>query len=69
MYNINQKIAIIRHNSGEPHNCSTSIDEDTIIAGYGELSYDFEFPFSNEMIHTIYGTNSWNEYNKMKKIQ
>ena len=62
--NKKEKIAFIRYNAGEPHHCSTSIDEDTIIAGYGELGYDFEYPLSNEIIRKIYGTNSWHEYLK-----
>lgn len=56
--------ALYRYNNGEILNVSTFIDEDTIIAGYGNLDYDFEFPLPASKIREIYGTNSWNKYFK-----
>lgn len=59
--------ALLRYNKGEQFFTSTSIDEDTILAGYGKLDYDFEFPLPYFLIKMIYGTLSWGEYLKNKK--
>lgn len=59
--------AIKRFQEGKKWGVSTFIDEDTIIAGYGQLkNLDFEFPLPVVYIRQIYGTTSWAEY--MKKI-
>ena len=35
-------------NSGRKYSCSTHIDEDTIVAGYGKLEcHGFEYPLPN----------------------
>lgn len=59
---VNEQIALERYNNGEKPSVSTFIDEDTIIAGYGELNIDFEFPLSREIIEKEYGTTSWRQY-------
>lgn len=58
----NEEIAIERYNKGEKFLVSTFIDEDTIIAGYGDLNIDFEFSLPPQIIYKIYGTTSWTEY-------
>lgn len=64
-----QKIALERYNNGEEYSVSTSIDEDSIIAGYGELGYtEFEFPLPIYKIIEIYGTTSWKQHLKNKNI-
>lgn len=63
-----EQIALERYNSGEQHNVSTFIDEDTIIDGYGKLDYDFEFPLPVDKIKEIYGTNSWSTYFEINNI-
>ena len=62
-------IAINKFQNGEQYSVSEFIDEDTIIAGYGELNIDFEFPLPVVYIKQIYGTTSWNEYKKLNKIK
>lgn len=58
-----EKEAMKRYNRGEQYSTSTSIDEDTILAGYGQLGYtEFEFPLPNSIIVQIYGTNSWRQW-------
>lgn len=64
----NEEIALERYNSAEQYSTSCFIDDDTIIAGYGKLDYDFEFPLPVEKIKEIYGTNSWNTYFEMNNI-
>lgn len=59
--------ALLRHNKGEQYSVSTSIDGETILAGYGILDYDFEFPLPNFVIKMEFGTLSWNEYLKIKR--
>lgn len=59
---LNEQIALERYNKGEQYNVSTFIDEDTIVAGYGKLDYDFEFPLPGSVIKEIYGTTSWKQY-------
>lgn len=54
--------AIERYNNGEKYSISTSIDEDTILAGYGNLDYDFEFPLPPSIIEKEFGTTSWGTY-------
>ena len=54
-----EKIAQQKYENGEKWNCSIFIDEDTIIAGYGKLDLDFEFPLPTSTIIKLYGTNSW----------
>jgi len=59
-YSIEEEIAISRYENGEQYSCSSFIDEDTIIAGYGEIEdYDFVYPLPPEYIIKIYGTSSW----------
>lgn len=58
----NEQIALEKYNKGEQYNVSTFIDEDTIIAGYGKLDYDFEFPLPTSVVKEIYGTTSWKQY-------
>ena len=41
------------------YSTSTSIDEDSILAGYGNLDYDFQFPLPTNIIKSIFGTTSW----------
>ena len=65
---MNTKIALERYNSGEPYFTSTFIDEDTILAGYGNLDYDFEFSLPREIIIKEFGTTSWREYFKLKGL-
>lgn len=63
--------AIKRFKKGKKFSVSVFIDEDTIIAGYGHLDYDFEFPLPASYIKEIYKTTSWSEYhliNKQKEI-
>lgn len=65
----NEIVAVQRFLNGEKFSVSTSIDEDTILAGYGELNYDFEFPLPSVVIKQVYGTTSWNTYlTKSKQI-
>ena len=65
-YSENEKIALKRYKKGIIHSVSVFIDEDTIIAGYGNMeSYDFEFPLPKNLIIEIYGTISWKERLKM----
>jgi hypothetical protein len=60
-------IAIDKFQSGEKYGVSEFIDEDTIIAGYGNLNTDFEFPLPVVYIKQIYGTTSWGEYKLLNK--
>ncbi len=53
--------AVRRFQLGEPYMVSEFIDEDTIIAGYGKLDYDFEFPLPRVYIKQIYKTTSWSQ--------
>ena len=65
-YSENEKIALKRYKKGIIHSVSVFIDEDTIIAGYGNTqNYDFEFPFPRYLIIEIFGTDSWSELLKM----
>lgn len=66
IYTENEKIAINKFENGEKHHCSTFIDEDTIIVGYGKLDYDFQYPLPPDYIKKIYGTTSWKEWLKNK---
>lgn len=64
--------AIRRFQNGEKWSCSSFIDEDTIVAGYGQLDhksnpYDFEFPLPTVYIKAIYGSTSWNMATKKEK--
>lgn len=59
--------ALFRYNNGEQLNVSTFIDDDTIIAGYGGLEYEFEFPLPVYKIKEIYGTTSWKQYLETKQ--
>lgn len=65
-YTVNEKIAINKFENGKKYSCSTFIDEDTIIAGYGNLDIDFEYPLPPDYIKKIFGTTSWTEYLKNK---
>jgi len=71
MTNVNESElkAVEKYNAGEKWSVSTFIDEDTIIAGYGELYHDFEFPLPNDIIRKEYGTTSWSEYNSKNKMK
>lgn len=60
--------AMRRYNLGQHYSCSTFIDEDTIVAGYGKLDYDFEFPLPTKLIKEIYGTTSWSEWTRKQKL-
>lgn len=54
--------ALERYRNGEKPWISTSIDEDTIVMGYGKLEFDgFEFPLPDEIVIEINGTLSWNQ--------
>jgi hypothetical protein len=64
-----EKIAQERYDNGEAPKISTFIDEDTIIMGYGNLDYDFEFPLPMETIRKIHGTTSWSKLLKMKEAE
>lgn len=64
----NIKVAVDRYNNGEKYSTSTSIDEDTILAGYGKLDYDFEFPLPPSLIIKEFGTLSWDEYFENKGL-
>lgn len=56
-------MAVILFCLGVKCNVSESIDEDTIIAGYGKLyEYDFEYPLPRWIIIKMFGTTSWDEY-------
>lgn len=59
--------AIRRFGLGEPFSVSEFIDEDTIIAGYGSLRVDFEFPLPVTYIKHLFGTTSWAEWHKELK--
>ncbi len=60
-----EEIALEMYNKGKRWSCSTSIDEDTILMGYGQLSStDFEFPLPSDIILKEFGTHSWSEYLK-----
>lgn len=61
--------AIRRFQNGEKYSTSTFIDEDTIVAGYGQLDdksnpYDFKFPLPSVYIKHIFGTTSWETFRK-----
>ena len=64
-----EKIAQERYDNGEAPKISTFIDEDTIIMGYGNLDYDFEFPLPMETIRNIHGTTSWSKLLKRKEVE
>jgi hypothetical protein len=64
----NEQIALERYNNGESFSSSTFIDEDTIILGYGNLDYDFEFPLPSYITVKEYGTQSWTEYFRNKDL-
>jgi hypothetical protein len=59
--------AIKRFQNGEQWNVSTFIDEDSIIAGYGNLNMDFQFPLPVVYIKAIYGTTSWSKHHEETK--
>lgn len=62
-------VAQERYEAGEQYNVSTSIDEDSILAGYGNLlSYDFEYPLPDETIIKLFGSTSWDEHFKLKGL-
>ena len=63
-----EDIALDRYNKGEQFSVSTFIDEDTIIMGYGNLDYDFEFPLPNYVVVKEFGTHSWSQYFKIKGV-
>lgn len=63
-----EQIALERFNKGEKYGVSTFIDEDTIIIGYGNLDYDFEFPLPNEIVVKEFGTQSWDRYFRNKGL-
>lgn len=63
-----EQIALDRYNKGEKYTISTFIDEDTIILGYGELSYDFEFPLPAFIAVKEFGTQSWEQYFRNKGL-
>ncbi len=63
-----EEIALERYNKGEEFSVSCFIDEDTIIMGYGNLDYDFEFPLPSSIVIKVYGTQSWSEYFKLKEL-
>ena len=61
-----EQIALNRYLNGEKYSVSTFIDEDSIVAGYGRLDLDFEFPLPSEIIRMEHGTLSWTEWFKLK---
>ncbi len=62
-----KETALEMYNRGKKWSCSTSIDEDTILMGYGSLgSTDFEFPLPSFIVIKEFGTESWIEYLKNK---
>lgn len=63
-----EKIALEKYENGEEFSVSTFIDEDTIILGYGNLDYDFEFPLPAYITVKEYGTQSWVEYFRNKGL-
>jgi hypothetical protein len=65
---MNYDVALEKYSKGIAPSVSTFIDEDTILLGYGELDYDFEFPLPKNIIIKEYGTTSWNEYFKLKGL-
>lgn len=65
-YTDEEKTALEIYATGKQPSSSTSIDEDTILMGYGRLDYDFEFPLPADKIKEIKGTNSWSEWFKLK---
>jgi len=64
---IDEFIAVFLYELGIKHSCSTFIDEDTIIAGYGDLNFDFTYPLPKEYIIKIYGTTSWHSRHLSEK--
>ena len=64
----NEQITLEKYTNGEPFSSSTFIDEDTIILGYGNLDYDFEFPLPAYITVKEYGTQSWTEYFRNKGL-
>lgn len=64
-----EKIALEKYENGERYSVSTFIDEDTIILGYGRLDYDFEFPLPSYITVKVFGTQSWEEYFRLKEIK
>ena len=60
----NEKEAIRRFSLGQPYSISEFVDEDTIIAGYGSLNTDFEYPLPVIYIKQIFGTLSWSDLKK-----
>ena len=63
-----EQIAIEKFNKGEEPFVSTFIDEDSIIMGYGDLNYDFEYPLPDYIIISKYGTTSWSEFFNNKGV-
>lgn len=63
-----EQIAVDKYNNKEKYSVSTFIDEDTIIAGYGKLDIDFEFPLPSYLIVEIYGTQSWMQLYRNKGL-
>ena len=55
----NKQIAIRKFLRGEQYSVSTFIDEESILAGYGKLDLDFEYPLPSVIIKAIFGSLTW----------
>lgn len=66
----NEIESIDRYLKGEQWSCSTFIDEDTIVCGYGSLNLEFEFelPLWFRIEKNILGCRTWSEF-KRKKLR
>jgi len=54
-----EQIALDMLNSGKEYSVSTFIDEESILAGYGNLNIDFEYPLPHYKILEIFGASTW----------
>ena len=57
-----QSVAVVGYYLKFEYRCSTFIDEESIIAGYGKLNYDFKYPFPRWLILKVWGTTSWKNF-------
>jgi len=66
-YFIRGSIAVILYFLKFKYSCSTFIDEESIVAGYGKLIYnDFKYPFPRWLKIKIWGTTKWKECNEIR---
>ena len=61
-----EKKALDLYQKGIRYSVSKFIDDDTILAGYGDCDLEFEYPLPDSIIFEIFGTKSWREYTKNK---